>query len=138
MKKLLSIVLLFFGLLAFAQKPIYTIGILLDNRTEEVEPLIAKMENQIKAVVGEDAIIQFSERNILVNNYNLQEAEKNYEQVLNSADLILAFGVVNSVVVNKQTKHLKPTISIWQTNLILLILICLIMCQEKNGVAKKK
>lgn len=110
MKKLLSIVLLFFGLLAFAQKPIYTIGILLDNRTEEVEPLIAKMENQIKAVVGEDAIIQFSERNILVNNYNLQEAEKNYEQVLNSADLILAFGVVNSVVVNKQIKHLKPTI----------------------------
>ncbi|NQY04993.1 MAG: TolC family protein [Flavobacteriaceae bacterium] len=110
MKILPYIVTLLIGTYALAQKPVYNLGILLDNRTESINPLLIKMENQIKAVVGEDAIIQFSESNILVNNYNLEEAEKNYNQLVNTTDLILAFGVVNSVVVNKQIAHRKPTI----------------------------
>ena len=96
--------------LSFAQKRTYNIGILLDNRTEEVNPLILQMEDQIKAVVGEDANIEFSESNILVNGYNLQKAKQNYQELINRVDIILAFGVINSQVVNKQSSHQKPTI----------------------------
>ena len=110
MKKLLTLVLLCCFAVGLAQKRTYNIGMLLDNRTTEVDPLIQQMQNQIKAVVGEDANIQFSENTILVNGYDLQKAEQNYQQLLQNSDIILAFGVVNSVVVNKQTSHQKPTI----------------------------
>ncbi|MFT4684565.1 MAG: outer membrane protein [Psychroserpens sp.] len=110
MKKLLTLLFLCCFAVGFSQKRIYNIGVLLDNHTTEIDPLIKKMQTQIKAVVGEDATIQFSENNILVNGYNLQKAEQNYNQLLSSSDIILAFGLVNSVVINKQTSHLKPTI----------------------------
>ncbi|MEM6720683.1 MAG: TolC family protein [Bacteroidota bacterium] len=92
-------------------KKSYDIGILLDNRTTEIEPLILQLENQIKAVVGEDALINFSEQNILVNTYNLEKARTHYEQLLqNETDIILAFGVINNFIVSKQSEHKKPTI----------------------------
>jgi outer membrane protein TolC len=97
---------------AIAQtKQSYNIGVLLDNRTKEIEPLILQLENQIKAVVGEDAIINFPEQNILVNNYDLEKAKQNYEALLqNETDIILAFGVINNFIVSKQSEHKKPTI----------------------------
>lgn len=92
-------------------KKSYDIGILLDNRTQELEPLLQQLENQIKAVVGEDAIINFSEQNILVNNYDLEKARTHYEQLLqNETDIVLAFGVINNFIVSKQSTHKKPTI----------------------------
>ncbi|MCD2257798.1 TolC family protein [Psychroserpens luteolus] len=96
---------------SFAQKPNYNIGILLDNRTEEMEPLLQKIQNQIIAVVGEDANIIFSEKNILVNNYNLENARLHYNTLVsNDTDIILAFGVVNNEIVSKQSVYEKPTI----------------------------
>ncbi|MEM6687502.1 MAG: hypothetical protein AAF617_17110, partial [Bacteroidota bacterium] len=97
---------------AMAQtKKSYNIGILLDNRTKEINPLIEQLENQIKAVVGEDAIINFSEQNILVNGYDIEKARTNYETLLqNETDIILAFGVINNFIVSKQSTHKKPTI----------------------------
>lgn len=103
--------MLFFALTVFAQKREYNIGILLDNRTEGMHPLLLQMQNQIKAVVGEDAIINFSESTVLVNSYNLQKAERNYNALISgNTDIILAFGVINNEIVNKQSIHKKPTI----------------------------
>lgn len=112
MRNFFSITLFLCVTLAFAQeKKSYDIGILLDNRTQEINPLLLQLENQIKAVVGEDAIINFSEQNILINNYDLQKAEANYNTLLqNNTDIILAFGVMNSVIVDKQKTYPKPTI----------------------------
>ncbi len=94
-----------------AQKHYYNVGILLDNRTEDMEPLLKTMQEQIIAVVGEDANIIFSERNILVNNYSLEKAEQNYNTLVSdNTDIILAFGVINNEIVSKQTTHIKPTI----------------------------
>ncbi|MEM6394727.1 MAG: TolC family protein [Bacteroidota bacterium] len=94
-----------------AQKPIYSIGILTDIITSEVEPLLDQVKEQIKAVVGEDASIVFEDENTLVNNFDLERAEQNYQLLLSKqTDIILAFGAVNSLIVGQQTIYPKPTI----------------------------
>lgn len=112
MKNFFLITLFLCVTLNFAQvKKSYDVGILLDNRTEEINPLLLQLEKQIKAVVGEDAIINFSEQAILVNDYDLQKAEANYAKLLEgNTDIILAFGVMNSVIINRQKLYPKPTI----------------------------
>ena len=112
MRNFFLIALFLCATLTFAQgKKTYDVGILLDNRTAEINPLLEQLENQIKVVVGQDANINFSERNILVNNYDLQKAEQHYNTLLqNETDIILAFGVMNSVILNKQSVYVKPTI----------------------------
>ncbi|WP_298511698.1 TolC family protein [uncultured Kordia sp.] len=112
MRNIFSIVLILCTTLAFSQvKKSYDIGILLDNRTQELEPLLQQLENQIKAVVGEDAIINFPAQNILVNNYDLEKARTHYEKLIaGETDIILAFGVINNFIVSKQSTHKKPTI----------------------------
>ncbi len=94
MKKLATTLLFFaFALLLFGQKRNFNIGVLIDNRTEELEPIMLQLQEQIKVVVGEDANITFPPESVLVNNYNLEKAEQNYQQLLsNNTDIILAFG----------------------------------------------
>ncbi|MEH6535066.1 MAG: TolC family protein [Psychroserpens sp.] len=98
--------------LVFSQtKKIYNIGILLDNQTSESKVLLSALQNEIKAVVGEDASISFSEANLLVNDFNLEKAAANYNTLLSSnADIILAFGLINNVVISKLKTYQKPTI----------------------------
>lgn len=111
MKKQLTIMLLFLVTIVSAQKKTYTIGILLDNRTEELNPSLLQLQNQIKAVVGEDATINFPTDNILTNYYDLERAQQNYNQLLaNETDIILAFGMLNNKVISNQNSHQKPTI----------------------------
>ena len=87
------------------------IGLLLDVRNSEVEPLIGRLKNEIIAVVGEDAEVILNENAILVNDFNLDKAEQNYQQIIaGNSDIILAFGAINNVVVSKQNTHAKPTI----------------------------
>lgn len=112
MKKYFSIAFFLCVTLTFAQvKKSYNIGIMLDNRVEKINPLLLQLENQIKAVVGQDAIINFSEQNILVNGYDIQKAREQYTKLLQgNVDIILAFGIINSVIVDKQQSYPKPTI----------------------------
>ncbi len=111
MKKLLTILMMLSVSLAFAQKRDYNIGILLDNRTAQIDPLLLQLQNQIKTVVGEDATINFSEKRILVNGYNLKKAKEDYNKLVNDdTDIILAFGIINNEIVSKQTEYKKPTI----------------------------
>lgn len=112
MKKHIAFVLLLFTFFGFSQtKKEYEIGILLDNKTTELAPLLLELQNEIKAVVGVDADIHFSDKNILTNYYNLQKAENQYNTLINNeVDIIIAFGVINNIVVTKQQVHRKPTI----------------------------
>lgn len=112
MKKLiLTFVVVLFISAVNAQKETYSVGILIDKVTPELTPLLNNLKKQVVSVVGEDAMIVFSEKNTLENNFDLQIAETNYKHLLNNdVDIIIAFGVVNSVVINKQIKHEKPTI----------------------------
>ena len=102
MRKYILALSLFISTFAFSQTKLnYDIGILFDNQTPELSPLLAALQHEIKSVVGEDAIINFSEANTLVNNYNLEKATENYNQLLNNnTDIIIAFGVVNNEVIS--------------------------------------
>ncbi|MEM0992692.1 MAG: TolC family protein [Bacteroidota bacterium] len=112
MNKLLFFVLSLCTVLELAaQKQVYSIGILTDTKTAEVVPLLDQLQAQIIAVVGEDATIVFKEENLLVNDFNIATAQQNYQQLLaNETDIILAFGVINNLVVGQQDNYPKPTI----------------------------
>lgn len=87
------------------------IGILLDVRTVEIEPLTDRLKTEIRAVVGEDANIIFSEDQILVNGFDLDQAEAHYQTMISgTSDIILAFGAINNVIVSRKQEHVKPTI----------------------------
>ncbi|MEL6918417.1 MAG: hypothetical protein AAFO99_11880, partial [Bacteroidota bacterium] len=112
MKRPTILLLFFFSLLAFSQeKKSYEIGILIDEQTEELSPLLNKLKEEIKAVVGEDANVSFPDEHILINGYDLETARNNYltlEQ--NSSDIILALGPINNEVVGNIEVFKKPTI----------------------------
>lgn len=112
MKKIIIALSLLFTVVTFSQtKETYNIGILLDNQTTEIKPLLSTLQNEIKAVIGEDAIINFPESNILINDYSIAKATSNYNTLLNNnTDIIIAFGVINNEVISKIKTHQKPTI----------------------------
>lgn len=112
MKKYLYILIcLCCGIVSSQTKKTYNIGVLVDFQTEELRPIFDKLETQVRSVVGEDAIINFNDNFKLVNNYDLQKAQENYDQLLaNETDIILAFGAINSQIINNLKFHKKPTI----------------------------
>ena len=92
-------------------KRTYKVGILVDRTNSELSPLIDKLKSEVKAVVGEDAIIEFPEDALLVNNFDLEGAKSNYNKLLaNDIDIILAFGVLNNEIISPLAVHQKPTI----------------------------
>ena len=112
MKKSILAFSLLFTIVTFAQsKKTYNVGFLFDNNTTEVGHLLIALQEEIKAVVGEDAIISFSSTNNLVNDYNLEKAKANYNTLLSgNTDIIIAFGVINNEIISKLEGYKKPTI----------------------------
>ena len=105
------------GITFSQQKKVYDIGILADYRTSEVQPLLQQLQHEIESVVGEDAVISFSESNILINNYDLETAMANYQTLMeNETDIVLAFGPVNAHIINRLKTHDKPTIMFGAVN----------------------
>lgn len=105
-------------LLSYGQaKEDYAIGMLLDFRSAEMEPLLDALRQEIVAVVGEDATIRFPENSVLVNNFDGVLAETHYQTLLaNETDLIIAFGPINNVVISRKPTHAKPTILFGSVN----------------------
>jgi outer membrane protein TolC len=100
-----------FTAFAFSQTKTFQIGFLLDNNSAEIETLLSELSNEIFAVVGEDAILEFPVANKLVNNFDSARALSNYNALLqNETDIIIAFGVVNNTVISKIGTYEKPTI----------------------------
>jgi len=111
MKKI-TLLLFFVSTTILSQEKIsYDIGILTDIASTELTPLLDELKNEITAVVGEDAIIRFSDEHLLTNELNLVKAEANYQELLTSeVDIILAFGLINNAIITKQKVFPKPTI----------------------------
>ena len=114
MKKPLLVVLLVM-LVQLINAQTVTVGILTDKYSEESRPLLAQLQNEIKAVVGQDATIVFG--NILENDFNANKAQENYQTLLkNDTDIILAFGVVNNKVIYNEEAYPKPVIVFGSVN----------------------
>ena len=100
------------------EKETYQIGILADLITAESEFILAQMETEIQAVVGEDAIIEFPTSSMLVNNLDEAQAERNYQALIDGdTDIILAFGPLNSKIISSKESFEKPTILFGAVNL---------------------
>ena len=112
MKKCSIVLALLFTAVSFSQtKNRYNVGFLFDKQTTEVTQLLFSLQDEIKAVVGEDAIIEYAAENVLVNQYNLEKANLNYQTLLNNdTDIIIAFGLVNNELISNLSDHKKPTI----------------------------
>ena len=112
MKKCSIVLALLFTVVSFSQtKNRYNVGFLFDKQTTEVTQLLFSLQDEIKAVVGEDAIIEYAAENVLVNQYNLEKANLNYQTLLNNdTDIIIAFGLVNNQLISNLSDHKKPTI----------------------------
>ncbi len=96
---------------SFAQKRTYRIGILSDALNAEMSNYVhQKLQEEIKAVVGEDAHIIFDKNDILKSDYNIEKTKVNYQKLLNRCDIIVAFGNLNALFIRKQTVFPKPVI----------------------------
>ncbi len=92
-----------------------TIGVLADQSSEETKPLLTKLQTEIKGVVGQSATIVF--KDVLENEFNTDTAKSNYQTLLNSdVDIILSFGVVNTIVIGKEKQYPKPIILFGSAN----------------------
>ena len=93
------------------QRESFKIGILIDTLSVEFEPLLTAIQSEIRAVVGEDARIEFPESNIRANGFSATVAEQHYQALLaDDTDLILAFGGINNRVIAGREDYPKPTI----------------------------
>lgn len=92
------------------EKKTVNIGVLLDTQVKELNPYLNHLKKQVKAVVGEDAKVTFKEAYILSNDFNINKAEQNYNQLLASeVDVILSFGVFSNLMIVQQDHFDKPT-----------------------------
>ncbi|WP_299886869.1 TolC family protein [uncultured Lacinutrix sp.] len=108
---IISLILLF----QFSYAQDITIGILTDKDSPQVQPLLEQLKTEIRAVVGQDKVVEFIKP--LQNNYNIEIAKANYQSLVNgSADIILSFGVVDNIALYQQKTYAKPTIVFGSVN----------------------
>ncbi len=92
-------------------KRVIEIGILLDEKSPELDPLVSILQQEIRSVIGEDAEVSFAPERVLANDHNIDVAERNYQTLMNGpAEIIIAFGPINNVVISKVQEHRKPTV----------------------------
>jgi len=107
--------ILFFLFIQIGYSQIINIGILTDKSSDESSLLLDELQKEIKAVVGQEGTVVF--KNILENNFNSTIAKFNYETLIASdTDIILAFGVINNVMLHQQKVYDKPTIVFGSVN----------------------
>ncbi|WP_459209560.1 TolC family protein [Aquimarina rhabdastrellae] len=112
MKNYLSFVFMICVFLGYTQnQKEYNIGVLVDQKAPRLTPLLMRLHEEIKAVVGEDAKINFPQESFLSNNLDINLAKHNYQKLIeNNTDIILAFGILNNKIINAQEVYKKPTI----------------------------
>lgn len=111
MKKYILVVTLMVTAFAFSQTKTYQVGFLLDRNSTEISGLLVELSNEISAVVGEDAVLEFPDTSKLVNNFDSVKALTNYNILLqNNTDIIIVFGIVNNAVISNIGIYQKPTI----------------------------
>jgi len=115
MKKLILFFLLA-NIICIAQaQTTLTIGIINDKQTSDSEPLFQKLKKDITDVIGKDGVnVVF--KDVLYNNYNIKSAKENYHQLLGNSEIIIAFGIVNTLILYEEKSYPKPTIIVGAIN----------------------
>lgn len=95
---------------ALAQDKSYKVGFLLDKTNDRIGLLLDDLEEEITAVIGEDAIILFPDNNRYTNNFDPSLAQTQYNTLVNEVDIIIAYGVIANEVLASRKAYPKPTI----------------------------
>ena len=111
-KHVLSSIIWCLTLTLSAQNNAYNIGFLFDEINEEGRTLLDLLKKEIKAVVGEDAVILFDTKNQLISNYDVEKAKTNYDRLKKNCDIIISFGAFDNLIIKKSTNYPKPVITI--------------------------
>jgi outer membrane protein TolC len=114
MKKLILFIIVANMSFAQAQNQTLTIGILDDKQNSDSEALFQKLQKNITDVVGQGTKVIFND--VLYNNYDEQLAKENYTELMANSDIIIAFGVVNTLMIYKEKTYSKPTIIVGSIN----------------------
>ncbi|WP_299187904.1 TolC family protein [uncultured Aquimarina sp.] len=112
----LLLLLIFAQLLGYSQSSkTVTISILSDKSTAKTTQLLTKLQNEIRSVVSPSATVIF--KDVLENRFDIETAKSNYSTSINSdADIILAFGLINTIVIDKEEQYPKPIILFGSAN----------------------
>jgi outer membrane protein TolC len=109
MKKYLLLFILVITYVSSQSQNSIIIGILTDKSTEESRPLLEQLKSEIIAVVGQETIVSFND--VLENDFNNETAEQNYQALINNdTDIILSFGLTNTIMLYQKKTYNKPTI----------------------------
>ncbi len=115
MKRYLYVLIILSSLFSVNAQKKVSIGILSDVALKSKAELLNELKDEITAVVGQDAEITF--KLLLANNHDKNLAEENYNTLLkNDTDIILAFGIVNSMFLMTQDSYPKPLILFGNVN----------------------
>lgn len=108
----LLLVFVLMCLVSFGQeKKEFKISLLLDNASVEVLPILESLQEEVKAVVGEDAVVVFNDYLSNPNNFSIDKVRANYQALLeDDTDIILAFGMLSNIILNDLQDYQKPTI----------------------------
>jgi len=117
-KSLIKLLCIFSVLWVEAQeKKTYRIGIMVDSQTAETQLILNQLTSEIKAVVGEDAVMIFPRQFVLVNDFNTQKAKENYQSLLNSeVEIVLAIGSASNLAIQGRASYPKATILFGSVN----------------------
>ncbi|WP_068475296.1 TolC family protein [Saccharicrinis aurantiacus] len=111
------IILFFFAILCnvgFAQKQL-RIGILDEKINSESDLYLDQLKKEINSLVGKGSNVVFNQ--VLFNNYDINKAKENYNQLIDlQSDIIISFGVVNTIMLYQQQNYIKPTIIVGAIN----------------------
>ncbi len=111
MKQILTILLFFISIAScFSQSnTTVKIGILSEKKIEDHQVLKEKLQQEIRAVAGNDVTVIFEPT--LYNNNDIEKAKSNYDSYIKAdVDIILSFGVVNHFMLEEKDTFQKPTI----------------------------
>ena len=84
---------------------------MVDKTNPDLDEMLDILQEEILAVIGEDAEVRFSKNNRLTNNFSPELAQQQYDKLLaNETDIIIAFGSINNEILANQKTYEKPTI----------------------------
>lgn len=102
---------LLLGVQLQAQKRTFTIGMVGDRLNANQELQIQEMQQTVRAVVGEDADVKFTQ--MLLNNYDIGMARTQYQQLVDQGvDLIMVFGLVSNMALGERQSFPLPTLAL--------------------------
>ncbi|WP_223034013.1 TolC family protein [Hanstruepera marina] len=95
---------------ALSQDKTYKIGFLLDKANDRINVLIDDLQEEIIAVVGEDATVVFPSNSRYVNNFNPNLAKEQYNTLVSEVDIVIAYGATTNKVLTEREAYPIPTI----------------------------